>query len=209
MSSKGKAAGRDKAFPDASLEASWSPARRRFAEQVRLLMRALRSTDEAVRDLAVVQITLLGTKAVPSLISALESALDESDLKQVSRESPSSSEREIEGICDALGIIGDADSVVDLAAALPRKEAVEALARIGGERSLELIMGTLEDEQSGGGPLGTYGAEADPEFVRRVFLLLGEAGKKRLKQDLADRSGRAREAIAQIARIMGYSDILP
>ncbi len=207
MRSRANETGRDHGSQDdLTLGIGSSPARKRLAEQVAILVRALQSTDEGVQGLAVVQLTLLGPKVVPHLASALEDALDESDLRQLSHESSSSAEREIAGICSALGIIADHDSMVDLAAALPRREAVEALAKIGGDRALELIMGTIEEKAEEGGPLGRHSVEADPEFVRRVFLLLGEAGRRRLKEELDKGAGTKREAVAEIVRIMGYSD---
>jgi hypothetical protein len=208
-------ASREHGFQDAIPESSWSPERQRFAEQMGLLVRALRSTEEGIQELAVVQISLLGLKAVPYLTSALEDALDESDLRQSAHKSMSSAERGVAGICSALGIIRDSDVVVDLAAALPRKEAVEALAKIGGERALGLIMDTLENKPSLGGPLASYGghsswpsssADADPAFVRRVFLRFGELGRKRLQDELANGSGSRRETVEEIIRIVGDSD---
>jgi HEAT repeat protein len=196
-------------------EGGWSPERQRYAEQVGLLVRALRATEEGVQELAVVQLSLLGPKVVPYLTSALEDALDESDMRQSAHQSTSGAERGIAGICSALGIIRDFDAIVDLAAALPRKEAVEALAKLGGERALEMIIETVENRPGLGGPLKSYGehsswpssiVDADPAFVRRVFLHFGEAGKKRLKEELANGSDSRRAAVAEIIRIMGYSD---
>ena len=195
-------------------EGGWSPLRQRFEEQIGLLVSALRSTQEGVQELAIVQITLLGPKVVPYLTSALEEALDESDLSRSGHQSISSAERRIAGICSSLGIIGASDSVVDLAAALPRKEAVEALAKIGGERALDLIMETIESEPGLGGPLRNYSghswssgsADADPAFVRHVFLRFGEAGRARLQEELANGSAPRRAAVAEIIRIMGDSD---
>lgn len=213
MKTRSGQAGREHGFQDDLPEAGWSPERRRFAEQVDLLVRALRSTEESVQELAIVQLTLLGAKVVPYLTSALEDALDDSDLRQVSHESTSQPERAIAGICTALGIIRDSDSVMDLAAALPRKEAVEAIAKIGGERALDLIMDTLESAPGLGGapePLGrrpspqSTGVELDPAFVRRVFLNFGEPGRRRLQEELAACSGPRRAAVAEVIRIMGY-----
>ena len=216
MRTRKREASREHGFQDEVPELHWSPERRRFAEQVGLLVRALRSTDESVQELAVAQITLLGPKVVPHLISALEDALDESDLRQSAHESMSSAERGIAGICTALGIIRDSDAVVDLAAALPRKEAVEAIAKIGGERALDLIMDAIENKPGLGGPLDNGArsswfastADVDPAFVRRVFLHFGEAGRKRLQEELASGSDSRRAAVAEIVRIMGYSDDL-
>ncbi len=200
MRSRRREASPEHGFPDDLPEGGWSPGRQRFEEQVGLLVRALRSTDEGVRELAVVQLTLLGPKVVPYLSSALEDALDESDLQQSAHQSMSGAERGIAGICSALGIIRDSDAVVNLAAALPRKEAVEALAKIGGERALELIMDMIESTNSSW-PSST--ADSDPAFVRRVFLRFGEVGRKRLQEELTKGSGPRRAAVAEILRIMG------
>jgi len=200
MKNRRREASREHGFQDETPEGGWSPQRQRFAEQVELLMRALRSTDEGVRELSVVQVSLMGPKAVPYLSSALEEALDESDRHQSAHESMSGAERAIAGICSALGIIRDSDAVVNLAAALPRKEAVEALAKIGGERALELIMDMIENRDSS---WPSTSADSDPAFVRRVFLRFGEAGRRRLQEELADASGPKRAAVAEIIRIMG------
>jgi HEAT repeat protein len=199
MKNRRREASREHGFQDEAPEGGWSPQRQRFAEQVELLVRALRSADECVRELSVVQISLMGPKAVPYLSSALEEALDESDAKQSAHESMSGAERATAGICSALGIIRDSDSVVNLAAALPRKEAVEALAKIGGERALELIMDMVETRDS----WPTASADSDPAFVRRVFLRFGDSGRKRLQEELASASDEKRSAVAEIIRIMG------
>ena len=57
-------------FEDDLPESGWGPERQRFAEQVRMLLNALRSGEQGVQDLAVVQISLLGPKTVPFLASA-------------------------------------------------------------------------------------------------------------------------------------------
>ncbi len=215
MKTHGRGPSGEHGFQDEVPESDWSPERRRFAEQTGILIRTLRSTDDSVRDLAMVQLTLLGTKAVPYLTSALEDALDESDARQAAHRSMSGAERGIAGVCSALGIIGDSDAVVDLAAALPRKEAVEALAKIGGSRALNLVMDAIENKPGLNGPIKSYGEESswpsstadlDPAFVRRVFLLFGETGRKRLQDELATASGSRREAVAEILRIVARPD---
>jgi HEAT repeat protein len=212
MPSHRREASREHGFPDEIPEGRWSPERQRFSEQVGLLVGALRSKEEGVQELAVVQITLLGPKVVPYLSSALEDALDESDMRQSAHQSISSAERGIAGICNAMGIIRASDAAMDLAAALPRKEAVDALSKIGGERALNLIIDTIENEQGMGGPLRSYGGnsswpssdpDTDPAFVRRVFLRFGEVGRKRLQEELANGSASRRAAVAEIIRIMG------
>jgi HEAT repeat protein len=191
---------REHGFQDEIHDAGWSSQRQRFAEQVGLLVKALRSAQDGIQELGVVQITLMGPKAVPYLISALEDALDESDLRQSAHRPMSGAEREIAGICTALGIIRDGDAVIDLAAALPRREAVEALSRIGGERALNLIMDTIEGGRSPW-PSGTV--DADPAFVRRVFLRFGDVGRKRLQEEVEGGSAPRRAAVEEIIRILG------
>lgn len=203
MKGRRRESSREHGFQDELPEGTWSPQRQRFAEQVGLLVRALRSTEDGVQELAVVQLSLLGPKAVPYLISALEDALDESDTRQSAHERVAGPERAIAGICSALGIIRDADAVMDLAAALPRKDAVEALSRIGGERALNLIMDTIEGGRSSW-PSGS--ADADPAFVRRVFLRFGEAGRRRLREEAESGSAPMRTAVEEILRIMGASE---
>lgn len=203
MKGRRRESSREHGFQDELPEGAWSPQRQRFAEQVGLLVRALRSTEDGVQELAVVQLSLLGPKAVPYLISALEEALDESDIRQSAHERVAGPERAIAGICSALGIIRDADAVMDLAAALPRKDAVEALSRIGGERALNLIMDTIEGGRSSW-PSGS--ADADPAFVRRVFLRFGEAGRRRLREEAESGSAPMRTAVEEILRIMGASE---
>ena len=203
MRTRRREAAPEHGFQDEPPESGWSPQRQRFEEQVGLLVKALQSKDEGVRELAVVQISMLGPKAVPYLSTALEDALDESDLRKSAHESMSSAERGIAGVCSALGIIRDSEAVVNLAAALPRKEAVEALAKIGGDRALELIMDMIESKDSS---WPSSSADSDPAFVRRIFLRFGEIGRKRLQDELVNGSDQKRAAVAEIIRIMGDSD---
>lgn len=203
MRTRRREAAPEHGFQDEPPESGWSPQRQRFEEQVGLLVKALQSKDEGVRELAVVQISMPGPKAVPYLSTALEDALDESDLRKSAHESMSSAERGIAGVCSALGIIRDSEAVVNLAAALPRKEAVEALAKIGGDRALELIMDMIESKDSS---WPSSSADSDPAFVRRIFLRFGEIGRKRLQDELVNGSDQKRAAVAEIIRIMGDSD---
>jgi HEAT repeat protein len=188
---------------------TWSPERQRLAEQAEMLVRALRSRENSVQELAIVQLSLLGPKAVPHLVSALEKALEEVDSGRGVYSSKSDPERGIEGICRTLGIIRDSSAVLDLAEALPRREAVEALAKIGGERALELVIGTIENDSSSGGPLRIYetrvsaaGGEDNSEFVKRVFLLFGSTGRKRLEEESRKGSRSKRAAVAEILRVL-------
>jgi len=197
-------------------EKSWSPERQRLGEQVGMLLRALRSHEDGVKELAIVQLSLLGPKAVPYLASALEAALDESSSTEGLRASRLDPEREIEGICRTLGIIRDSSAVMDLADALPRKEAVEALAKTGGERALELVMGTIASDSKGGGPLRNYESwsphssdrsEENEEFVGRVFLCFGEIGRRRLDEEMGKRPSAKRAAAAEVIRILGQAHV--
>jgi HEAT repeat protein len=191
------------------ITSTWSPERQRLEEQAEMLVRALRSREDSVQELAIVQLSLLGPKAVPYLASALEKALEEVDSGRGVYSSQSDPERGIEGICRALGVIRDSSAVLDLAEALPRREAVEALAKIGGERALELVIRTIENDSSSGGPLRIYetrvsaaAGEDNSEFVKRVFLLFGSMGRKRLEEESRKGSRSKRAAVAEILRML-------
>ena len=94
---------------------------------------------------------------------------------------------------------------------------MEALAKIGGARSLDLIMNLIEaplDEfgnQKGGALRNFVDAEqssspSNDRFVRNVFTCLGEPGRSRLKEELASANPRRRAAVASIARVMHDKD---
>ena len=190
----------------------------RLKEQINLLVQSLESDSESTRNVAVVQLSLLGAKAVPHLMGILESDLTE-ELRAKRHDEARNSylELAIDGIIKSLGIIQDEAPVELIAKALPRKEAVEALAKIGGARSLDLIINLIEappDEfgNQKGGALRNF---LDPEqpsspsndrFVRNVFTCLGEPGRLRLKEELASKDPRRRAAVASVARVMQDKD---
>ena len=123
----------------------------------------------------------------------------------------------IDGIIKSLGIISDQAPVELIAKALPRRDAVEALAKIGGAKSIDLIMNLIAapmDEfgnQKGGALRNFVDAEqssspANDRFVRNVFTCLGEPGRARLKEELSSANPRRRAAVASVARVMRDKD---
>jgi DNA-binding HxlR family transcriptional regulator len=120
----------------------------RFRDQVGILIRALRSDSPGVQDVAIVQLSLFGPKAVPYLASALSHALDEISNPQYSNYDINSrietnAEEAVSGIVRVLGIIGAPASVSDVVKALPRLEAFEALAKIGNKKSLLAVLSAM------------------------------------------------------------------
>ena len=193
----------------------------RLKEQINLLVQALESDSESVRNAVIVQLSIFGSKAVPHLMSILDSDLAE-ELRARRHDEAKNSylELEVDGILKSLGIIQDQSPIEIIAKALPRKEAVEALAKIGGAKSLDLIMTSIEaphDElgnQKGGALRNFVDAEqssspSNDRFVRSVFTFLGEPGRSRLKEELASPDPRRRAAVASILRVMHEKDSIP
>jgi len=110
----------------------------RLREQIGLLVRALRSDSDSVRESAVVQLSLFGVKAVPYLSSALVAAQEEN--RGSSGSDRSSVERAIGAIVYALGIIADPSAASIVAKALPIPQAVLALGKIGTPTALGLLI---------------------------------------------------------------------
>jgi HEAT repeat protein len=193
----------------------------RLKEQLDLLIESLENDSENVRDLAVVQLSMFGAKAVPHLVSVLNSDLAEEARARSAEEAKNSYlELAIDGLIKTLGIISDQSTVDLVARALPRKEAVEALAKIGSGKSLDLIMDCIA------APVDTYGnpiggalrnfvdteqmsSPSNDHFVRTIFAYLGELGKPRLKEELASSDLKKRAAAASIARILHDGALVP
>lgn len=193
----------------------------RLKEQLDLLIESLESDSESVRNSVIVQLSIFGTRAVPRLTNVLENDLTEERRARIAKEPKNSYlDLAIDGLIKTLGMISDQSPVDVIAKALPRKEAVEALSKIGGAKSLDLIMGCVA------APVDTYGnpiggalrnfvdAEqisslSNDRFFRAVFTYLGEAGKLRLKEELASSDMKKRAAAASIARIMHDRDLVP
>jgi HEAT repeat protein len=193
----------------------------RLREQLDLLVESLESDSPSVRNAVVVQLAMFGSKAVPHLINVLGSDLaEELRARRAGEAKNSYLVFAIDGILKTLGIISDPSTVDVIGRALPRKESVEALAKIGGPRPLEMIIGLIAAPADSlgnqkGGPLRNFVDEeqgSSPQnerFVRSVFTFLGEPGKARLKQELASPDVNRRAAAASVARIMHERDFIP
>ncbi|MGA2874138.1 MAG: hypothetical protein ABSE82_01255 [Nitrososphaerales archaeon] len=186
----------------------------RLKEQINLLVQALESDSESTRNSVVVQLSLFGAKAVPHLMGILNSDLTE-ELRLQRHDGAKNSylELAIDGIIKSLGIIQDEAPIELIAKALPRKEAVEALAKIGGAKSLDLIINLIaapldEFGNQKGGALRNFldpdqpSSPSNDRFVRNVFTCLGEPGRLRLKEELTSANPRRRAAVASVARVM-------
>lgn len=193
----------------------------RLKEQISLLVDALESDSESVRNSAIVQISLFGSKAVPQLMNILGADLAEELRARKNNEAKNSYlELAICGILKSLGIISDPTPIDIIGKARPRREAIEALAKIGGTASLDMIMSSII------APLDMLGNQKDgamrnfvdadqissasnDKFVRNVFNCLGEPGKLRLKEELASQDPRRRAAAASVARVMREKELIP
>ncbi|MGA2877098.1 MAG: hypothetical protein ABSE82_16400 [Nitrososphaerales archaeon] len=191
---------------------------KRLREQVGLLVRALRADLESVREVAIVQLTLLGPRAIPYLDRALSNCILE---KQESSRSNSDPELAIRGITRALGIMREESAVEIIGKALPRPEAVSALAKLGNERSLDLIIplveapldyrdhrGSVLRNFAGGREPFQGNSDANREFIRGAFLAFGESGRERLRKELEQGTPSHKAAIASIVGILGYQDFV-
>ena len=86
----------------------------RLREQVGLLIRALRTDIDSIREVVIAQLSMLGPKAVPFLTSALHQAIIEKEKSEKndtlrsydydSNDATEASERAITGLVTALGI---------------------------------------------------------------------------------------------------------
>jgi HEAT repeat protein len=186
----------------------------RFQEQVGLLIRALRSDLASVKEVAVVQLSLFGPKAIPYLTSALSRAFVETSSSRYERSNP---EEAINGIVRVLGIIGDSVPISDIANALPRPEAVEALAKIGNNKALEAVIAGMPkwydeyDEYVKLREYGSAGCELEPidDFVRKIFGCFGEEGKKGLQTALHEGNKETKDTVAKILAALGEPDLIP
>lgn len=184
---------------------------RLLRDQVGLLVRALRTDIVSVKESTVVQLSTFGAKAVPYLKAALAGALREAEeakskkLVSYSEERTSDPEGAITGICTVLGMIGDQRAFPELKAALPRPEAVDALAGLRSEEALTTIVESVTEwfrkPDSRYGRDGEYSVSDD--FVRRVFSLFGEEGMKRLHEALHKGTDETKQRVSKIVAILG------
>jgi len=192
----------------------------RFKDQVGILIRALRSDSPGVQDVAIVQLSLFGPKAVPYLASALSRALDEfSDsqypedlMRRYSR--IENAEKAVSNIVRVLGIIGAPASVSDVVKALPRPVAFEALAKIGNKQSLNAVISAMPKWFSESkSPWRDYSNEVNSEaaaFLRKVFGHFDEEEvRKELESLLRKGNETAKNSAAKILAVVGDSRSFP
>lgn len=188
----------------------------RFREQVGLLICALRSDLDSVKEVAVVQLSLFGPKAIPYLTSALSRAFVETSSSRYERSNP---EEAINGIVRVLGIIGDSVPISDIANALPRPEAVEALAKIGNNKALEAVIAGMPKWYDEYVKMRAHARPTDrlsvcklkpiDDFVRKIFGYFGEEGKKGLQTALHEGNNETKDTVVKILAALGEPDLIP
>ncbi|HUH99663.1 MAG TPA: hypothetical protein VLY65_01345 [Nitrososphaerales archaeon] len=148
----------------------------RLREQVGLLIQSLRSDSDGTRESAIVQLSLLGSKAAPQLTSTLLAALEE---RERGASLHPGTERAIEGIVRALGMIADPPCAAALAKALPMPEAAMALGKLGTSTALGLLIQEIPKWYVRPNPLGS-GPEEKQELARRAFSYFGQEAVTKL-----------------------------
>jgi len=196
----------------------------RFREQAGIVLRALRSDSPGVQDVAIVQLTLFGSKALPYLTSALSHAFEElnepikkdewGDVR-TSHEGP---ELAITGIVKTLGIISAPSTAPDIIKALPRLEAFEALAKIANKQALEAIISAMPTWYSKNvDTYPTYNSDYDRRvseqaieaFPGKIFGYFGEDARKGLEVALAEGNDATKKTAARILAVVGDSNSFP
>jgi DNA-binding HxlR family transcriptional regulator len=200
----------------------------RFREQVGLLIRALRSEVTSIQEIATVQLSLFGPKAIPYLKSALSEALLELNDPEIIKERQSynyrfrhdntqeATERAIDGLTKILGIISVPATVPDIVKALPRSEAFEALAKIGNNQALDAIIASMptwfEKYVDNRQRYDTNGWELEDvdDFLRKLFGHFDEEEvKKGLENALKDEQETTKKTAARILGVVGDSSSFP
>lgn len=161
-----------------------------FKEQVGLVIRALRADLESVRELAIVQLSLFGSRATPYIIAALVEALKEEKQNARARfnytyTSPGSSPGlAVDGLLRTLEIIADPTTIQSVARALPRKEAVIALAKIGTDEALSTIIENIPNwyKPKDSGPLSID--LCDDDDVKTIFSYFNDEKGAQLRKYL-------------------------
>lgn len=195
----------------------------RFREQAGLLIRALRSKLESVQEIAIVQLSLLGPKAVPFVKSALSEALAELNSPEAIKkrstyydnDDPSEPiERAVVGLTRVLGIISVPGTVTDIAQALPRTEAFEALAKIGNKQALDAVVSSIhnwfaknvkvEDSEE-----EVKESDRVDNFLRKIFGSFDEEGRRALETALTTESFGEKNVIARILAVVGDDKSIP
>jgi HEAT repeat protein len=198
----------------------------RFREQVGLLIRSLRSKSESVQEIAIVQLSIFGPKAVPFLKSALSEAIAELNSLKASDEqsrwhsggdASDAAERAVVGLTRALGIISVPGTVTEIAQALPRTEAFEALAKIGNKQALDIIVSSIHGWFAKNVE-GRYYEEREEElketarvdnFLRKIFNSFDEEDRRALETVLANESFEHRHVVARILGVVGDDRSVP
>jgi DNA-binding HxlR family transcriptional regulator len=198
----------------------------RFREQVGLLIRALRSDLESVHEIAIAQLSLLGPKAVPFVKSALSKALAElahgeggylDTYTEIKYNDP---ERAVVGLTRVLGIMSIPSTVTDIAQALPRTEAFEALAKIGNKQALAVVVSSIhnwpaikERLSSRGGwsqfDLTEENTEEIDNFLRKIFSSFDDEGRRALETALTTESFEEKSLIARTLAVVGDDKSIP
>ena len=187
---------------------------RLLREQVGLLVRALRTDLPSVRESTMVQLSVFGPRAVPYLKAALSEALEEASEPRKSQRSYSvyesgskalDPESAITGVCTVLGMIGDQRAFPELKEALPRLEAVLALAKLRSGESLTAITDSIpkwfsqsKDRYGRGESKYSVGEN----FLREVFSYFGEEGEKRLHELLHKGPDETRQRVSKIVAVL-------
>lgn len=157
-----------------------------FKEQVGLVIRALRADLESVRELATVQLSLFGSRATPYIITALVKALKEAEQDEADRyrRTGSNTEYAVSGLLTTLGIIADPTTIQSVVRALPRKEAVIALAKIGTDEALDTIIENIPNwyDPKDRGPISAN--LCDDDDVKIVFSYFGDEKGAQLRKYL-------------------------
>lgn len=159
----------------------------RLREQINTLVSELGNEQLGIRRLAMVQLSILGSQAVPYLGALLienMQRLKDLPVPYAAEVSPRSSV--IEGLTKVLGAIADPGAVPYLAKVLPSLEAVEALAKIGDREALSLVIRTLpqwyvQSKKRSGVDEQT---PAKGSFAARVFSYFGPEGVSAMAEAL-------------------------
>jgi HEAT repeat protein/DNA-binding HxlR family transcriptional regulator len=198
----------------------------RFREQVGLLIRSLRSKSESVQEIAIVQLSLFGPRAVPFLKSALSEAIAELNSLEESEgqsrwysgsDASDAAERAVVGLTRALGIISVPGTATEIAQALPRTEALEALAKIGNKQALDVIVSSIHGWFAKNVEGGHYREEEEElkettkvdNFLRKIFNSFDEEGRRALETALTNESFEHRHVIARTLAVVGDDRSVP
>ena len=182
----------------------------RLREQVGLLIRALRSNSESVQEIAVVQLSLFGSKVNPYLTQGLLTAFDEIKDRSTSRSSP---EGAVTGIVRVLGMTGDPSKIPYIINALPRPQAVEALAKIGGEKALEAIINSMPkwyaEYVHTREICSSSKLEPTADFVKKIFEFFGEKGRNALTKAMHEGDNANKELYSKVFAMIGDAGSIP